>query len=319
MADNSSHTIVVNSDDYIIIEPSESEFQGNQIDFTKLPRVSFCVPTLNNEDTLDATLKSYASQEYPDFEIIIVDGYSKDLTLEIAKKYTKKIYFDKGTLGSATQTAIEKSTGEIIVIIDSDIVLPHKKWLMNAIKYFNYSNKVSTVWPMNIAPPGSSLTTRLYFNYWEVLIEDRIKYKRSLFGGGNSLFLRKYLEEIGGIDRAIHWGLDFDWAQKLRDRGYQVVYIKDPIHHNTMRSLNEFTKKQFVGAKTFANKGFQLMNLSLNNILYEQFILGPISMLKGLFLKRDVSWLLYPIFVFIRVIAYLYTYILKFSKYRGCF
>lgn len=314
MTGSISRKTVMNTEHYVVIEPPESEFMGNQIDFKNLPRVSFCVPTLNNEETLEAALKSYVSQEYPDIEIIIVDGHSKDKTIEIAKRYTNKIYFDDGTLGSATQTAVEKSSGEIIVIIDSDIIIPHKKWLINAIRYFNYSDKVSTVWPMNLAPPKSSLTTRLYFNYWQVLMEDRIKKRRSLFGGGNSLLLRKYIDEIGGINRSIHWGLDFDWAQKLKDRGYQVVYIKDPIYHDTMRSLKEFTKKQFVGAKTFTNQGFQLMNLSLSNVLYEQFILGSKSMLKGLFLKRDISWSVYPIFVSVRVIAYAYTYLLKFSK-----
>src|SRR5271157_2621723 len=184
-------------EEYIVVNPSVNELNEKIIDFDNLPRVSFCIPTLNNEDTLDETLKSYVAQEYPDIEIVVVDGHSTDHTIEVAKKYTNKIYFDDGTLGSATQTAIEKSTGEIIAILDSDIIIPHKKWLINAIKYFNYSNRVSTVWPLNLAPPKSSLTTQLYFNYWEVVIENRIKNKRSLFGGGNSLILRKCIDEIG--------------------------------------------------------------------------------------------------------------------------
>lgn len=303
-----------NDEDYIIIEPNEVDFTGNQININNLPKVSFCVPTLNNEDTLYATLQSYARQDYPDFEIIIVDGNSTDKTIEIAKQFTDEIYYDGGTLGSATQTAVDKATGDIVAIIDSDIVLPHSKWLLNAVKYFNYSDRVSTIWPMNVAPPGSALTTQLYFNYWRILMEDRIKHKRSVFGGGNSLFFKKYIVEIGGINQSLHWGLDFDWAQKLKNRGYQVVYIKDPIYHDTMRSLKEFAKKQFVGAKTFTSEGFQLMNLSTSDIFYEQFILGPISMIKELLLKRDISWLLYPIFVSIRVVAYVYTYYKKITK-----
>lgn len=295
--------------DYIVVEPSFDMLSGDAVDLNNPPRVSFCIPTLNNKDTLDKCLDSIINQEYPDIEIIIVDGNSTDKTVEIAKRYTDKIYFDEGMLGSARQTGVDHSTGQILALFDSDIVIPHKKWLMNAIKYFNYSNKVSTVWPTNIAPPAGSLTARLYFNHWKVVIEDRIKKRRGLYGGGNALFSRKCIEEIGGIDRSLHWGEDFDWAQKLKDRGYQVIFIRDPLYHDTMRSLKGFARKQFIGAKTFTATGFQLMNLSSRDVFYEQVVLGTKGMVKGLIVDRDVSWLLFPMFVFIRGAAYGYTYL----------
>lgn len=297
------------NEDYIVIEPSPNTFGGNTIDLNNPPRISFCIPTLNNENTLDRCLNSIINQEYPDIEIIIVDGYSKDKTIEIAEKYTDKIYFDDGTLGSARQTSIEHSTGQILALFDADIIIPHEKWLINAIRYFNYSNRVSTVWPMNAAPPNSSMVTRLYFNHWRIIMEDRIKKGRSVYGGGNALFLKKCIEEIGGVDRSLHWGEDFDWARKLKDHGYQVVYIRDPLYHDTMRSLKEFARKQFIGAETFTRTGFQLMNLSSRDVFYEQVILGARGMIKGLIKDRDVSWLLFPLFVFIRGIAYGYTYV----------
>jgi glycosyltransferase involved in cell wall biosynthesis len=295
-------------DEYIVVDPPIDKLNKKVIDFQKLPKVSFAIPTLNNEDTLDECLSSIVNQDYPDIEIIIVDGHSKDRTIEIAKKYTDKIYYDTGTLGRARQTSVEKSSGKIIALFDSDIYIPHDKWLINAIKYFNYDTKVSTVWPVNIAPPGGSFTVRLYFNHWKLVIEDRIRKKRGLYGGGNALFLRKYIEEIGGISKSLHWGEDFDWAQKLKDIGCKVVYIKDPLYHDTMQSLDEFTRKQFTGAKTFTVTGFGLMNLSFWNVFYEQVILGIRGMIKGLLFDHDISWLLFPAFLFVRVIAYLSTY-----------
>lgn len=305
------------NNEYIIVDPPIDKLNKRTIDLQKLPRVSFAIPTLNNEDTLDKCLKSIVDQEYPDVEIIIVDGHSKDRTAEIAKKYTDKIYYDTGTLGSARQVSVEKSTGEIIALFDSDIYIPHKKWLINAVKYFNYDVKVSTVWPVNIAPPGGSLTVRLYFNHWKLVIEDRINKKRGLYGGGNALFLRKYLEDIGGISRSLHWGEDFDWAQKLKDIGCKVVYIQDPLYHDTMQSLDEFTKKQFTGAKTFTVTGFGLMNLSFWDVFYEQVILGIKGMIKGLLFDHDISWLLFPLFLIVRVVAYLSTYFKNNLRNRG--
>jgi glycosyltransferase involved in cell wall biosynthesis len=304
----SPNNILEKKDDYIIVASSSMPFNTNTINLDELPKISFCIPTLNNEDTLDRCLKSIVEQEYSDIEIIIVDGNSKDRTIEIAKKYTDKIYYDTGTLGSARQTSIEKSSGEILALFDSDIYIPHKKWLINAVKCFNYGTKISTVWPVNIAPPGGSLTVRLYFNHWRLIIEDRINKRRGLYGGGNALFSRKYLEEIGGISRSLHWGEDFDWAQKLKDIECKVVYIQDPLYHDTMQSLNEFAKKQFTGAKTFTVTGFGLMNLSFMDVFYEQVVLGIKGMIKGILFDHDISWLLFPAFLIVRVIAYLSTY-----------
>ena len=237
------------TEEYIIIEPDPTMFSGNQIILENLPRVSFCIPVYNSSRTLENCLKSIVEQEYSNIEIIIVDNGSKDNSIEIARKYTKNIYYDDGLLGSVRQTSLENSTGEIIALFDSDIYLPHKKWLYNAMAYFNYSNKVSTVWPINVAPPGTPWITRLYGNLQKIFLEYRIENRKSYFGGGNALFLRKYLEEIGGINRFIHWGEDFEWAQKLKNQGYQVVATKDSLYHDTMSSMREFIKKQFVASE----------------------------------------------------------------------
>ncbi len=301
-------TDISHNDEYIIIESPELQWSGSVIDVSNLPRVSFCIPTLNNEDTLDKCLSSITNQDYPDIEIIVVDGHSKDKTIEIAKEYTDQIFFDSGLLGSARQTGVENATGEILALFDSDIIIPHKDWLRNAVEAFNYGDQVSTIWPENIAPPDGGLVVQLYFNHWKLIIEDRIEKRRGLYGGGNALFLRKMIEEIGGVSRSLHWGEDFDWSQKLKDCGYKVVYIRDPLYHDTMPSLKIFAKKQFAGAKTFTKTGFQLMNLSPYEVFYEQVILGVKGMIRGLIVEREFSWCLYPAFIFIRGLAYGYTF-----------
>jgi hypothetical protein len=120
------------------------------------------------------------------------------------------------------------------------------------------------------------------------------------------------LEEIGGIDKSLHWGEDFDWAKKLKDHGYQVVFITDPLYHDTMSSVKEFAKKQFTGARTFTETGFQLMNLSQKDVFREQVILGLKGMMNGVVKEKDTAWLLFPLLVFIRGTAYGYTYLKNF-------
>jgi glycosyltransferase involved in cell wall biosynthesis len=312
-----STTIEEREDHYIVVEPDNETLCSRVIDLERPPRVSFCIPTMNSERTLERCLRSIVEQDYPDIEIVIVDGRSSDATIDIARKYTNHICYDEGKLGSARQTSIDNSSGEIIAVFDSDIIIPHRRWLMNSVKYFNYSGRVCTVWPANVAPPDSPMTTRLYFNLWQTVMEERIRRKHGSVGGGNSLFLRKFFDEIGGVNKNLHWGEDFDWAMKMRRLGCQVVFIRDPLYHDTMPSLRQFAEKQLQGAETFTTTGFQLMGLSPVDIVYEQIGLGLKGAARGLLANHDPSWLLLPSFVAIRVVAYGYTYIKKMLRSQG--
>lgn len=112
------------------------------------------------------------------------------------------------------------------------------------------------------------------------------------------------MEDIGGIDRSLRWGEDYDWAKRFKDEGYQVVLTYDVLYHNTMTSLREFAKKQFIGADTFSKDNFATTGLSRNEVLYEQLVAGFRGMAKGLFKERDYSWALYPLFTLIRCIVF---------------
>lgn len=54
-------------------------------------KISIITITYNSEKTLEDTIQSVARQNYPDLEYIIVDGGSKDATLDIVKKYSNVV------------------------------------------------------------------------------------------------------------------------------------------------------------------------------------------------------------------------------------
>ena len=83
--------------------------------------VSVNIPTYNSESTLEQCLKAVKNQTYKNIEIIIVDSYSKDRTLEIAKKFNAKVIMCKGKLLEARILGTEKSKGEYVLLLDSKI------------------------------------------------------------------------------------------------------------------------------------------------------------------------------------------------------
>lgn len=91
------------------------------------PKFSIITITFNSEKTIGRTLKSVLNQTCKDYEYIIVDGASKDSTMDIVRKYEPlfegrmkwKSEPDRG-IYDAMNKGIMRSTGDIIGIVNSD-------------------------------------------------------------------------------------------------------------------------------------------------------------------------------------------------------
>jgi len=88
------------------------------------PKITIITVTLNSEKTLERAIKSILSQNYSNLEYIIIDGGSKDNTLNIIKKYENHISKwisepDKG-ISDAFNKGICMASGEIVGLINSD-------------------------------------------------------------------------------------------------------------------------------------------------------------------------------------------------------
>jgi glycosyltransferase involved in cell wall biosynthesis len=87
-------------------------------------KISVIINTFNEERNIKNCLESVKWAD----EIIIVDMYSDDKTVEIAKKYTDNIFFFErmGYADPARQFALEKASNEWILIVDADELVPLK-------------------------------------------------------------------------------------------------------------------------------------------------------------------------------------------------
>ncbi|MDE6202018.1 MAG: glycosyltransferase [Lachnospiraceae bacterium] len=81
----------------------------------------------NSEKTIERTMKSVLNQTFKDFEYIIIDGASKDRTVEIVRRYEplfegkmKWISEADGGIYDAMNKGIEMASGDLIGIVNSD-------------------------------------------------------------------------------------------------------------------------------------------------------------------------------------------------------
>ncbi len=96
---------------------------------SRTPRVSVIIPARNEEKRLGPLLTSLQAQNYPDFEVILVDDNSTDRTAELGQAAGCQILRLKepepGWLGKphACWAGAQAAQGEILIFLDADTVL----------------------------------------------------------------------------------------------------------------------------------------------------------------------------------------------------
>ncbi len=105
--------------------PWTEEFQADKNrQSNNLPKISIVTPSYNQGEFIEETIRSVLLQNYPNTELIIIDGGSTDNTLEIITKYEKWISYwisepDKGQT-HAINKGIAQATGEVFNWLNSD-------------------------------------------------------------------------------------------------------------------------------------------------------------------------------------------------------
>jgi len=195
---------------------------------TATPKISVVVPSFNQGQYIEDTLTSVLDQGYPDVELFVFDGGSKDNTVEILRKHDRHITFwvsepDKGH-ADAINKGLRRATGQLLAFLNSDDF-----FLPNALHYMAQAYA---------AHPDAGLYTG------NGLIVDRRKenprrYMRdigftyeSLLRGScyllqpSTFINRKAWDKIGEFDDTLRFAIDLDyWLRVARE--FDVVLIDE--------------------------------------------------------------------------------------------
>ncbi len=153
------------------------------------PLVSVVIPTLNRYEYLKDVLVDFEKQTYENFEILIIDQ-SQPFQKDFCKDYNLKIRHiqqDEPALWLARNTAIEKSTGNIIALSEDDVRI-NPDWIENHLRCLD-------VFKADISagvfyPEGSSIPhERSFFCV------------ASQFATGNAMLYKDVFKKIGLFDR----------------------------------------------------------------------------------------------------------------------
>ena len=207
--------------------------------------VSVIVPASNSEKTIEKCIHSLLNQNYPKgrYEIMIVDNGSTDDTVELVRKYGKKIILLHNPVKNsyeARNTGIMKARGSILAFTDSDCVA-HPSWLRALARRFE--NSEVKIVGGSIAAASKKNSLQKYCD--KFCHAQEIFYMKRAFATSN-MGLRSSKGKIL-FDTGLSLGADFELCSRIVKSPREIIYEpRAMVYHQYSNSLWEFLKKHFL-------------------------------------------------------------------------
>jgi glycosyltransferase involved in cell wall biosynthesis len=199
------------------------ERQPHEQEMMPYPKISIVTPSYNQGNFLEDTVRSVLEQGYPNLEYIIIDGGSTDNSLDIIKKYSKRLAYyvserDRGQT-EAINKGLRRITGDVWSYLCSDDTLTD-----GTLRYCAEQFRTT----------GADI---IYGNCNFVTVDgivSRVKHARPFdraqllldnFIWQPSVFLKRgLLDEFGYFDESLRYAMDYEyWLRVSRKATFNYV------------------------------------------------------------------------------------------------
>src|SRR5437667_6588120 len=229
------------SDRSSAVPMTPTQYHGMDREQTKPPLISVIIPTKNSERTIRECLQSVRAQTYGNVEIIVVDNFSSDSTVRVAKKYADTVLMGGPERGSQVKLGVAHCKGDFVYKIDSDFVL-EPNVLEKAIKVALEENAVGVIIP-NLSDPKISFWSKVRFF-------ERLSYVGSSQIEAARFFRRDVYDKVGGHDTNIVAYEEHDLHNRVSKQGKisRAVGVAE-WHIGEPRTLAEIAAKHWYYGK----------------------------------------------------------------------
>ena len=244
-------------------------------------KVSLITVTFNSSGTLRDTIESVLSQTYPDIEYIIVDGASKDNTIDTIQEYkprfSGRLHWvsepDKG-LYDAMNKGIRMATGDVVGIINSDDFYHRTDIIAKVVETFKNKDVQAIYGDVRFVNPNNLDKTVRYYSS-NNFSPNRFRYG-FMPAHPNFFTYRKYFEEFG------YYKTDYKIAAD-----YELLIRFLYIHKLKTRYLSlDFMKMRTGGTSTASIKSNMLLNKEIVRACKEN---GICTCMPLLFMKYFIK------------------------------
>jgi rSAM/selenodomain-associated transferase 2 len=153
------------------------------------PRYSVIIPTLNEADMIEETIRSAKSQRL-EIEIIVVDGGSVDRTTTLASKEAWWVVQSPKGRGVQCNVGARLASGDVLLFLHADTVLPTGAFKLLT-EYFSNPGIQIGSFRLRFDEPNWLLSTYGFFTRWDSLF--------TRFGDQCIVIRKSFFEELGGF------------------------------------------------------------------------------------------------------------------------
>lgn len=272
------------------------------------PLISIILFTYNAEKYIDNNLKSMNKQKFNDFEILMVDKYSNDETVKIAKKYNN-VRVLNAPIERSTQVnfGVKNAKGKYIFITGVDIEY-HPHYLEKAVALCEKGG-FDAVYTSVLTKNDS------FFGKCKAL-------ERLCYVGDNAHESARFVKKdvflkVGGYDENLVAAEDYDFQRKLNDGGFKTgrVDVIAEYHLGEEESLRHIIRRSYYYGKTL----FQFLKKHKGSSV------AQMSPVRFSYFKHWRIWLKDPIhtlgFIFYKITQYFFgslgMLVAIISNYKG--
>lgn len=226
-------------------------------------KVTIITATYNSSATIEDTLKTVAIQDYPMVEHVIIDGLSKDDTLDKVKRFSHVAKLvsekDKG-IYDAMNKGIALATGDIIGILNSDDFYPSSSILSQVVDLFQQTQCDAVYGDLVYVDKDN---TDRVVRYWK-----SGQYKASAFKWGwmpphPSFFVRRTLyEEHGLFNLEMKTAADYELMLRMIHKGNaKLAYLPSILVKMRTGGASNQSIANRLRANTDDKKAWQINNV----------------------------------------------------------
>lgn len=233
-----------------------------------LPKITVYIINRNNAEYLTECLDSITKQTYKNLEIIIIDDFSNDRSVDIIKKFkykNKKVItiYNKRKIGLVKSIikAIKKATGKYVIRVDSDDYLKsnaiNKMYLM-----FGKSNKTALIFPNFIwVNDKSQIINRFNYKIRNKIIE----FSDQPAHGACSLIKKSILLKIGGYNNKFDRQDGYYIWYLILLKNYEIRHIKDNLFYYRKHKNNLSNNRRKILSTRLKILNYFIKSKNVNN------------------------------------------------------
>ena len=290
----------------LVFLQNKNKIRDTTVKTYKLPSVTVIIPAYNEEKTIEKTIKSVLSLNYPKelLDVIVVNDCSTDRTKHIAEKFTSKgvvVLNNEKRMGKAycLNKAIKISKSELIACLDADSIV-EKDILTKMIPYFKDESVACVAPALKVWEKKSFLEKIQHAEYiLNIFLRKCLEFLDAInvTPGVFSIYRKKVLEEVGGFDEG-NLTEDMEIALRIHDAGYKIK------NSHTAMSYTMCPKKW---SELFKQRIRWYRGSIQNYVKYKHMLLNPKYGNLGVFFLPMNLIAVFSIIILLVTIAWNYT------------